>query len=87
VAGVRDWSQAAHDKEAYFLNSHAARVGALVGLLDGVKRIGNERIGTIERIYGDPDDLAMDVRFVDGSVELYWYDELAMVVRSYDGGA
>jgi hypothetical protein len=87
VAGVRDWSQVAHDKEAHFLNSHAARVGTLVGLLDGVKRTGKGRIGTIERTYGHPDDLAMDVRFDDGSVELYWYDELARVVRSYDGGA
>jgi hypothetical protein len=50
-----------------------------VGLLDGVKRTGKGRIGTIERIYGDPDDLAMDVRFEDGSVALYWYDELAVV--------
>ena len=58
------------------MNSHEARVGALVGLLDGVKRTGKGRIGTIERIYGHPDDLAMDVRFEDGSVALYWYDEL-----------
>jgi hypothetical protein len=58
------------------MNSHEVRVGALVGLLDGVKRTGKGRIGTIERIYGDPDDLAMDVRFEDGSVALYWYDEL-----------
>ena len=76
VAGVRDWSQVANDKEATFLNSLEARVGTLVGLLDGVKRTGKGRIGTIERIYGHPDDLAMDVRFEDGSVALYWYDEL-----------
>jgi hypothetical protein len=71
------------------LNSHEARVGTLVGLLDGVKETRKGRIGTIERIYGHAgdEDLAMDVRFEDGSVELYWYDELAMVVRSYDGGA
>ena len=69
------------------MKSHAERVGTLEGLLDGVERIGKGRIGTLERIYGDPDDLAMDVRFEDGSVELYWYDELAVVVRSYDGGA
>ena len=60
------------------MNSHEARVGTLVGLLDGVKRTGKGRIGTIVRIYGDPDDsdLAVEVRFEDGSVELYWYDEL-----------
>ena len=70
------WPQTAHDKEANFMNSHEARVGTLVGLLDGVKRTGKGRVGTIVRIYGDPDDLAMDVRFEDGSVALYWYDEL-----------
>jgi hypothetical protein len=58
------------------MNSHEARVGALVGLLDGVKRSGKGRIGIIERTYGHPEDLAMDVRFEDGSVELYWYHEL-----------
>ena len=65
-----------NDEEANLLHSHEARVGTLVGLLDGVKRIEKGRIGTIERIYGHPDYLAMDVRFEDGSVELYWYHEL-----------
>jgi hypothetical protein len=68
-----------NDKEANVLNSHEVRVGTLVGLLDGIKRTGKGRIGTIERIYGDPDDLAMDVRFEDRSVALYWYEELAVV--------
>ena len=58
------------------MNSHEARVGTLVGLLDAAKRTGKGRIGIIERTYGHPDYLAMDVRFEDGSVELYWYDEL-----------
>ena len=70
------WPQTAHDKEANFMDSREARVGTLVGLLDGVKRTGKGRIGTIEKMYGHPDDLAMDVRFEDGSVALYWYDEL-----------
>ena len=72
------WPQTAHDKEAIFMDSREARVGTLVGLLDGVKRTGKGRVGTIVRIYGDPDDsdLAVEVRFEDGSVELYWYDEL-----------
>ena len=65
-----------NDKEANFLHSHEARIGTLVRVLDGVKRTGKGRIGTIERIYGHPDDLAMDVRFEDGSVELYWFHEL-----------
>jgi hypothetical protein len=68
-----------NDKEANVLNSHEARVGTWVGLLDGVKRPGKGRVGTVERIYGDPEDLAMDVRFEDGSVALYWYDELRRI--------
>jgi hypothetical protein len=72
------WPQAQNDKEANFMDSREARVGMLVGLLDGVKRIGKGRIGTIEKMYGHPDgsDLAVEVRFEDGSVELFWYDEL-----------
>jgi hypothetical protein len=58
------------------LESYEARIGALVRVLDGVKRTGKGSIGTIERTYGHPDYLAMDVRFEDGSVELYWYHEL-----------
>jgi hypothetical protein len=65
-----------NDKEANLLNSHEARVGTLVRVLDGAKRTGKGRIGIIERTYGHPDYLAMDVRFEDGSVELYWYYEL-----------
>ena len=60
------------------MDSREARVGTLVGLLDGVKRAGKGRVGTVEKMYGHPDDsdLAVEVRFEDGSVELYWYDEL-----------
>ena len=65
-----------NDKEANFMDSHEARVGTFVRVLDGVKRTGKGRVGTIERTYGHPDYLAMDVRFEDGSVELYWYHEL-----------
>jgi hypothetical protein len=65
-----------NDKEVNLLNSHEVRVGTLVRVLDGAKRPGKGRIGAIERTYGHPDYLAMDVRFEDGSVELYWYHEL-----------
>jgi hypothetical protein len=65
-----------NDKEANLLNSHEARVGTLVRVLDGAKRSGKGRIGTIERTYGHPDYLAIDVRCEDGSVELDWYHEL-----------
>jgi hypothetical protein len=71
-----------NDKEANFLNSHEAHVGTLVRVLDGTKRPGKGRIGTIERTYGDPEYLAMDVRFEDGSVELYWYYELRRMEES-----
>jgi hypothetical protein len=77
VSGV--WPQPANDKEANILESYEARIGTLVGVLDGAKRTGMERVGTIERTYGHPDHLAMDVRFEDGSVGLYWYHELRMI--------
>jgi hypothetical protein len=64
------------DKGANFLESREARIGKLVGVLDGSKRNGKERVGTIEQTYGHPDYLAMEVRFEDGSAELYWYHEL-----------
>jgi len=63
-------------KEANSLESREARIGTLVGVLDGAKRTGKGSVGTIEQTYGHPDCLAMDVRFSDGSVELYWYHEL-----------
>jgi len=64
------------DKGANFLESREARIGKLVGVLDGANRTGKGRVGTIEQTYGHPDYLAIKVRFADGSVELYWYHEL-----------
>ena len=58
------------------MESREARIGTLVGVLDGAKRAGKGRIGTIKQTFGHPDYLAVDVRFEDGSVELYWYYEL-----------
>jgi hypothetical protein len=63
------------------LESHEAQIGTSVGVLDGAKRPRKGRLGTIERTYGHPDYLAADVRFEDGSVELYWYHELRMMER------
>jgi hypothetical protein len=77
VSGL--WPQTANDKEANILESYEARIGTSVEVLDGAKRTGMERVGTIERTYGHPDHLAMDVRFEDGSVELYWYHELRTI--------
>jgi len=64
------------------LEAHEARIGTLVRVLDGAKRPGKGRAGTIEQTYGHPDYLAMDVRFEDGSVELFWYHELRRIERS-----
>jgi len=65
------------NEEANFLESHEARTGTVVRVLDGGKRPGKGRVGkVVERTFGHPSHLAMDVRFEDGSVELYWYHEL-----------
>ena len=61
------------------MESHEARIGTSVGVLDGAKRAGKGRVGTIERTYGHPDYLAVDVRFDDGRAELYWYYELRTI--------
>lgn len=61
------------------MESHEASIGALVRVLDGAGRVGKGRVGTVERTFGHPDHLAMDVRFEDGSVELYWYHELGRI--------
>jgi hypothetical protein len=58
------------------VESREARIGTSVEVLDGGKRSGKGRGGTIERTYGHPDYLAVDVRFEDGSVEPYWYYQL-----------
>jgi len=58
------------------LESHEARTGTVVQVLDGGKRPGKGCVGKVERTFGHPSHLAMDVRFEDGSVELYWYHEL-----------
>ena len=64
------------NKEANVLESHEARTGTAVRVPDGGKRTGKGRVGKVERTFGHPSYLAMDVRFEDGSVELYWYHEL-----------
>ena len=64
------------------MESHEARIGTSVGVLDGAKRPGKGRVGTIVQTYGHPEYLAMDVRFADGGVELYWYHELRRIEGS-----
>ncbi len=67
------------------MRSEDARPGVTVKVLDAAKRSGGERIGTIEHTYGHPSYLAMEVRFGDGSVELYWYHELRQIEESAVG--
>jgi hypothetical protein len=61
------------------LESREARTGTAVRLLDGGRRDGKGCIGIVERTYGHPDYLALEVRFEDGSAELCWHHELAKV--------
>jgi len=77
-----------HHKGAIFLESHQARIGTMVRVLvlNGAKRPGQGRTGTIEQTYGHPDYLAVDVRFADGSVELYWFNELRRMEGVTTGG-
>ena len=63
------------------LESREARIGTSVGVVDGAKRAGKGRVGTIEKTYGHPDYLAVNVRFDDGCAELYWYYELRTTER------
>ena len=59
------------------LESCEVRTGSVVRLLDGGRRGEKGCVGTVERTYGHPDYLAMEVRFKDGSTELCWHHELA----------
>ena len=59
------------------MESREALVGTPVRLLDGERRPGGGCVGTIERTYSHPDQLAADVRFEDGGSGLYWHHELA----------
>ena len=61
------------------MRSEDVRLGVPVKVLDPVKRGGRGCAGTIERTYGHPSYLATEVRFDDGSRELYWYHELELL--------
>ena len=64
------------------MESNEVRTGTSVQVLDGGRRTGKGRVGTVETTYGPPDYLAMDVRFEDGSVELFWHHELERAEES-----
>ena len=65
------------------MESREARTGTAVRLLDGGRRDGKGCIGIVERTYGHPDYLALEVRFEDGSAELCWHHELTEEVEGY----
>jgi hypothetical protein len=79
---------------AFLLESREARTGMAVRLMDGGRRGGKGCVGVVERTYGHPDYLAVDVRFEDGGAELCWHHELAKVEEgaqplsqsAFDGG-
>ena len=58
------------------MESREARIGTSVGVSDVGRRRERGLVGTIEKTYGHPDYVAADVRFEDGSVELYWHYQL-----------
>lgn len=64
------------------MRSEDVRLGMMVKVLDAAKRGGRGRIGTIGQTYDHTDYLAMEVRFGDGSVELYWHHELGQTTES-----
>ena len=66
------------------MESREALVGTPVRLVDGHRRNGKGSVGTIERTYGHPDYLALDVRFEDGGAELCWHHELAKVEEAVE---
>ena len=66
------------------MDSRKALVGTPVRLIDGERRNGKGSVGRIERTYGHPDYLAMDVRFEDGGTELCWHHELAKVEEAVE---
>ncbi len=68
-----------HAWGCFCVESREARTGSVVRLLDGGRRGGKGCAGVVERTYGHPDHLALEVRFEDGGTELCWHHELAEV--------
>ncbi len=58
--------------------SEEARVGKRVRVRDGSRRRPGlpVPVGTVEKLWGDPDYLALDVLLDDGSLRLFWHHEL-----------
>ena len=59
------------------LRSYEARLGMAVRVKDAHWKSGyNGMSGTVEHVWGNADYPALDVRFGDGRLELFWFHEL-----------
>lgn len=72
------------------MRSREARPGTVVRVRDGYRKPELEGMsGIIERCWGSPEYLALDVRLEDGRSELFWFHQLDTVtpagVAFYDG--
>lgn len=69
--------------------SEQAQVGKRVRVREGALRRPTlpTSVGTIEKIWGDPNYVALDVLLDDGRSELFWHHELEEVDASEAGGA
>jgi hypothetical protein len=62
------------------LFSHEAQTGIAVRVKEGHWKSGyNGRRGTVEQVWGNADYPALDVRFEDGQLRLFWFHELDKV--------
>jgi hypothetical protein len=66
--------------------SEEAQIGVRVRVREGTRRRPTppELVGTIEKRWGDPTYIALDVLLDDGSRQLFWHHELEEVAG--DGG-
>jgi hypothetical protein len=83
-------SHSSNSKGVTLIESHEARPGTVVRVREGYRRPELEGMGgIIERCWGSPDYLALDVRLEDGRTELFWFHQLDAVpparVAYYDG--
>ena len=60
--------------------SHEAQTGVTVRVKKGRWKSGFEGMrGTVEHVWGHADYPALDVRFENGQLELFWFHELDQV--------
>jgi hypothetical protein len=66
--------------------SEEARIGKRVRVrADHLSAPLRGLVGTIEKRWGNPDHVALDVLFDDGRSELFWYHELEDIAHSVGG--